>query len=495
MNKIITFLFCLSQFIINAQHEECGIVDSSDPHFDPIAFEKYTSQYNQNSIYKFSDKDTINIAVHIIRDQYGHTFLRIDDIINELIFVNNQWEDTGIFFTICDYVNYIDSFKYSDLNASDRTELSETYNVDGAVNIFFAPSLYRISGGERQGLCGLAVYPWSSNQKTHSILMQNGCTTNGSTLSHELGHFFGLYHTHRNGNELVNGSYCSTSGDNLCDTPADPTLSFNSVTTGCIYTGDESDSNGDKYIPDTRNIMSYSRKSCRVSLSTQQLVKAAYYKDNERSYLIGNVCQSPDLSIYNDFLTESYQGGETIKKTLRVINLSLSPSTECILVSAVYDRNDKLIIDPIEYEIQAVPAEGRISIDIEFDLPIQLSTGEYYMKHTIDFYDDVAEVDNDNNILIDAFEIDNSKLNDFVLYQSIDNSQFRIFLRDEFRETHFLRVYNFNGQLIMAQEFEKKEEEYHNEYSLPGGLNTGVYLVTVWNPQYEDVRSVKFLIP
>lgn len=83
---------------------------------------------------------------------------------------------------------------------------------------------------------------------------------NAQTLAHELGHNFGLYHTfstfgHPITQELVNGANCDTTGDLVCDTPADPypQSSFDS----CRYTGTATDANGDPYQPDVFNIMSY----------------------------------------------------------------------------------------------------------------------------------------------------------------------------------------------------------------------------------------------
>lgn len=51
-------------------------------------------------------------------------------------------------------------------------------------------------------------------------------TTNLSTTAHEMGHCLGLYHTFQGGDENVarsgNCANCTTTGDGLCDTEADP---------------------------------------------------------------------------------------------------------------------------------------------------------------------------------------------------------------------------------------------------------------------------------
>lgn len=79
------------------------------------------------------------------------------------------------------------------------------------------------------------------------------------TSPHELGHCLNLLHTHStsNGIEYINGSNCSTAGDLVCDTPADPELNSTNVDSSCNYFG------GGGYNPLTNNIMSYSPFGCR----------------------------------------------------------------------------------------------------------------------------------------------------------------------------------------------------------------------------------------
>ncbi|NOT37471.1 MAG: T9SS type A sorting domain-containing protein [Saprospiraceae bacterium] len=113
-----------------------------------------------------------------------------------------------------------------------------------------------------------------------------------NTLSHELGHFFGLEHTHKNihsdpcKREVVSrtrqfnlgcglfkwGKVCDKNGDALCDTPADPNdinpnTGFARYT--CPYSGTEPDLFGAQFVPDETNIMSYFG-GCRSSLSNGQ---------------------------------------------------------------------------------------------------------------------------------------------------------------------------------------------------------------------------------
>lgn len=93
-------------------------------------------------------------------------------------------------------------------------------------------------------------------------------------LAHEVGHALGLPHTHGYTNtgttdELVDGSNCETGGDHFCDTPADPNL-LNYINSSCTYTGNIVDANGDAYVPNTHNLMSYTYSHCPDHFSGQQ---------------------------------------------------------------------------------------------------------------------------------------------------------------------------------------------------------------------------------
>ncbi|MDR1592405.1 MAG: hypothetical protein LBS16_05940, partial [Prevotellaceae bacterium] len=162
-------------------------------------------------------------------------------------------------------IDYIDNDIYYNFDGTEEYSLRSTYNNPNAINIYYFNSV-TLNG---QDACGYAYYPLNN---INFIAIDKYCATNGSTVIHEMGHFFGLLHTHDTnyGYEDPNGSNCSSTGDLCCDTPADPTLSQDNVNSNCVYTGTAT-YDGRPYTPDTHNFMSYSRKTCRNIFSDEQI--------------------------------------------------------------------------------------------------------------------------------------------------------------------------------------------------------------------------------
>lgn len=226
------------------------------------------------------NKATLNVPVqhHIVRESDGSSGLLPSHIIDIMNVVNSYYSNANIQFYNCDSINFIDNSSFFNFSSYYEDLLCETYDVENVVNIYYFNTVTSRAG---YGLCGYTFFPPSADR----IIMKNSCALNGSTLSHEFGHYFSLYHTHGGTTtELVDGSNCTTDGDELCDTPADPNLS-GVVNTLCEYTDTVTDLNGDYYEPDTSNIMSYSRKACRTTFSTQQYNRTNFSALNDRDYL------------------------------------------------------------------------------------------------------------------------------------------------------------------------------------------------------------------
>ncbi|MDG1728685.1 MAG: T9SS type A sorting domain-containing protein [Algibacter sp.] len=256
--------------------------------------------------------NSVPIKAYIIRSADGSGGLNMHDLNDAISNLNLVYADAYLEFFLCDGVEYIDNNDLCDFKRGDEERLTETNYVSGLINIYFTNNLHNESN---ESICG-----YSDNiGRNDIVVMKNSCATNISSLPHELGHFFSLLHTHGADNdsltsELVDGSNCDTDGDGICDTPADPKLKSTTVDSSCIYTGTETDANGDTFTPDTNNMMSYSRKECRTSFTEQQLARMYAFYMTTKNYL-----SCPDFNA-NIVVNES----ETCEESLTVDFQSLS---------------------------------------------------------------------------------------------------------------------------------------------------------------------------
>ena len=254
----------------------------------------------------FNNTRTVPIVAHIIRRSDWSGGISQSTIEKAINTANRLYEDFNIKFELCEarYINSNAIFKtnfspYSDEEDTDNASYNvldvSNRNVARKLNIYFVPS----------SSTSWAWRPNDDESKQH-IVMNNSQATNGSTLSHEIGHWFDLLHTHGRSNnssttgvetdELVNGSNCSSAGDCICDTPADPNLS-GKVNASCTFTATTlRDANGHQFTPDTRNIMAYTHSSCRKHFSKGQAyrMQAAYLgMEEERGYTLETTSCAP----------------------------------------------------------------------------------------------------------------------------------------------------------------------------------------------------------
>ncbi len=297
-------LFLCSFFTMHAQEEAvCGTTFGSEAemYFNKMlpVIQQYEDEYNRLAVSRMSSTaiNSVPIKVHIIRRDDGSGGFFLNQLNSALAIMNNFYANAYIEFFLCEGVNYIDDTNLFDFETNEQDAMVDAYNVDNVVNIYFANTVTSSSSGS--GLCGYAFFPGGPEV----ILMDNSCAANGSTLSHEMGHFFGLSHTHGNSNstltdELVDGSNCSTAGDRICDTPADPQLSGSNVSPSCVYTGNAIDANNDFFQPDVNNIMSYSRKPCRTVFSAGQYARIYAVYQASRAVM---ACPSFNIDIAADY--------------------------------------------------------------------------------------------------------------------------------------------------------------------------------------------------
>ena len=290
MKKLILILLFFPIFGFGQDH--CGTIPTQQQIDYLIQTRDARNNWNQSKSILL-----IPIQNHVVRETDSTGGLTIVDISFVMNTLNTYYINSNIQFYECDSINYINNSNYYDFDGNDESVFCGQNDIQNVVNIYYFNSVITSSGS---GVCGYAYFPPGPDR----VIMNSSCALNGSTIVHEIGHYLSLYHTHgptNNGTttELVNGSNCSSAGDELCDTPADPNLA--GLVTTCQYTGTAVDANGQSYVPDPTNIMSYSQKVCRTFLSTGQYNRANYSAINDRSYLSCPILAPPlaSFSILN----------------------------------------------------------------------------------------------------------------------------------------------------------------------------------------------------
>ena len=282
MIRFFLFLFSTIPFFPQEISEECGT--TFDQNFYDVKNQKlddfnyFLNEYNEKRQQKSSTAITdVPVRINIIQTTSGNTAVTESEVINSINDANEEFADSFIRFYVCDEINYVTNNALYNFTYSEEDILTQ-YHEENIMNVYFMNTVTNNSGG---GICGFTRFPQGFSSNSDILVMSSNCTGNlYNTFTHELGHHFGVEHTHGpiNGiltSELVSGANCNSAGDYICDTPADPQLSSANVsTTNCMYTPNTSpppsDAQGQYFDPDTSNFMSYAPQSCRYSFTPQQ---------------------------------------------------------------------------------------------------------------------------------------------------------------------------------------------------------------------------------
>lgn len=266
------------------------------------------NDYHNN---KTAQLTQIPIQIHLMVKSNGFSALTIQQIRTEMDSVNFFYASANMFFYECSApeIIYDDSLYDYEYNEEESILLSQHYTND-IINLYF-PNTASINGTL---VCGYSQFPPSMDY----AVVEAPCARNGSTLAHELGHYFGLFHTHGDfsHDELVDGSNCASEGDYICDTPADPTLSSSNVNTSCVYFGTVIDGNSMLYTPDVSNVMSYSRKYCRNMFSPDQYGIINSTMQFERGYLFCSSVTGVKTHDQSDYKLFPNPGNNTLNISL-----------------------------------------------------------------------------------------------------------------------------------------------------------------------------------
>ncbi len=320
----VLLIVALTAAMALAQESGCGTV------VPPAQVEYELAQkaagVDYSSAKMLPQAESIPLTIHIVRSSTGAGGLSTSDLNQAMLDLNAMYVPMDFTFYICGSVDYIDDDNfYLNMSTIDQINALRQVNaVYGTINVWFVPGISNFP------YCGISSFTGSAVQ---GIVMSNSCTAGGnpSTFSHEIGHYFDLYHTHATsfGVECPDGSNCSVAGDLLCDTPADPGLSDDggshvSPYPDCQYDNFASTPDGcsGTYNPQTENLMSYSQKPCRFFWSDDQVAKVIFTLNNGRSELLTGC--SPVIQYVGRVLAEVNGDGDDLLEASETFDIDVT---------------------------------------------------------------------------------------------------------------------------------------------------------------------------
>ncbi len=132
------------------------------------------------------------------------------------------------------------------------------------------------------------------SRKTNNVVISKFDLEDNKIVVHEFGHFFGLYHTFESaafGKELISGEKCRETGDQVCDTPADPGPLYEVYVnySKCEMLGYYDEGQEGEYKPIISNFMAYYKpcylKPYDFTPEQLQFIKAAALSDLRRNFM------------------------------------------------------------------------------------------------------------------------------------------------------------------------------------------------------------------
>jgi hypothetical protein len=256
--KGFLFLFLSINFISTLSFARCAVEDINPA--EKFLTDLQMQIFSQTKLMNTSSStiNTIPVVFHVI-----------ESVIPESVFdkqidaLNIGYALTGFQFSLQE-VNFIPVNKWQGIGAGNSTERDLKRNFrkgdSTTLNVYVLPNLGKF--------LGWATLPWdySSRPEMDGVVLSANTLpivgrwpfNEGATMTHEVGHWMGLFHTFQGG--------CFGNGDFVDDTPAQQAPTF-----GCPIPQDSCSNNPG--LDPVNNFMDYSDDACLTEFSQGQILR------------------------------------------------------------------------------------------------------------------------------------------------------------------------------------------------------------------------------
>lgn len=250
-------------------HRGCATKDLSS---DEILADEAKMAALDGTVYKTASRN-IPVYWHIIKSGTGAGGVTAQQITNSIAVLNAAYAGTSFSFTLAATTTTNNGSWYSCSGGSCETQMKNALRQGGsnALNVY--------SNNMGGGLLGWATFPssYTSNPKGDGVVILQGSVPGGNaapynqgdTLTHEVGHWLGLYHTFQGG--------CSKNNDSVSDTPAEKSPAYGCPVGRNTCTGTKYPGNDPIY-----NFMDYTDDACMDEFTAGQAARMSAQWDAYR---------------------------------------------------------------------------------------------------------------------------------------------------------------------------------------------------------------------
>lgn len=248
----------------NATRRSCGTV------ITPEKKAAVAAHFQENRVETTGTAQAvINVFFHVIAEDQTLSGGWVPDsqLSNQISVLNTAYAGSGITWALAGTTRTINSNWFNSVgpDSSLQTQMKSALRVGGRADL----NVYTVgfNSGSGAGLLGYSTFPWdfSSNPTDDGVVILYSSLPGGTaapydlgeTLTHEAGHWVGLFHTFEGG--------CAAPGDEVSDTPAESSPAF-----GCPSGRDTCSGTGTDPI---HNYMDYSDDACMNNFTPGQITR------------------------------------------------------------------------------------------------------------------------------------------------------------------------------------------------------------------------------